>query len=180
MYGGYFSILLKKLNICKNLSGVSHGVGYGEDRAVIPVGGGVPVAKFYLPNLHKRLIYRRALEAVDILCNKNYSKYFEEICDCEICRKIMVKMKPSEFQLYGITDISLKDQKEYPTAETIKNCIIHYLHSKDKEYNSDVNLKDIKLGLERVYNKLKRYLSPEYLSHCIKWGNILDDPDIYK
>lgn len=45
MYGGYFSILLthKSLNL---LSGVSHGLEYGESRMVYPVGGGIPVSKY--------------------------------------------------------------------------------------------------------------------------------------
>lgn len=54
MYGGYLSILLTHKDICL-LSAVSHGLEYGENRKVYPVGGGVPVSKYYFFPLHQRL-----------------------------------------------------------------------------------------------------------------------------
>ena len=61
---GDFSLLLRKTGVCLNLIGVTHGLGYGEERSVVPVGGGVPTARL-LPPLHKRLIFRNALRSVE-------------------------------------------------------------------------------------------------------------------
>ena len=53
MYGSFFSILLTHKSI-KLLNGVSHGMEYGENREVYPVGGGLPVSKYYYLPLHQR------------------------------------------------------------------------------------------------------------------------------
>ncbi|MBF0520907.1 MAG: hypothetical protein HQK92_14440, partial [Nitrospirae bacterium] len=45
LYGGYFSELL--MGISNALDGVVHGLEYGESREVVPVGGGIPISKYY-------------------------------------------------------------------------------------------------------------------------------------
>jgi len=170
LHGGYFSILLKKLGICENLSGVTHGIGFGEDRSVIPVGGGVPTAKFYLPVLHKRLIFRNALKSVEVLWDKNY---FSDICDCPMCREIIKGKKIEEFEIYGKTNPG-RDGKEYPTKETIHYCIMHYMYNKDYEFSNDINFQDISYELKRVYSMLKGHLGSDDIAHCKKWINILE------
>ena len=59
MYGGYFSILLTHKSVGL-LSGVSHGLEYGESRMVYPVGGGIPVSKYYFFPIHQRLDFTKA------------------------------------------------------------------------------------------------------------------------
>lgn len=54
-YGGYDAILLCHKDISYRMYGVAQSVGYGENRAVTPVGGGLPVNKYYFYPLHDRL-----------------------------------------------------------------------------------------------------------------------------
>ncbi len=49
LFGDYFSILAMKVG----LSGVGHGVGYGESREAFARGGGLPAERYYLPTLHR-------------------------------------------------------------------------------------------------------------------------------
>ena len=54
-YGGYDSIILCNEDLPYRMYGVAQSVGYGETRPVTPVGGGLPVNKYYFPPLHARL-----------------------------------------------------------------------------------------------------------------------------
>jgi len=173
LFGGYFSIVLKKLKICENLVGVSHGIGFGEERSVVPVGGGLPAAKFYLPRLHKRLIFRESTQTiVPFGGHKDKKSFFKEICDCETCQLIIKNDPINDFENYGITSTSPKDSKEYPTSETRDNCTTHYMYCKIKEYSSSINQQDFEEELKYVYSKLKNIL-PDQISHCLKWINAI-------
>ena len=54
-YGGYESIILCNTNSPARLYGVAQSVGYGEYRAITPVGGGMPVNKYYFLPTHCRM-----------------------------------------------------------------------------------------------------------------------------
>ncbi len=172
LYGGYFSIILNKTGICSNLDGVSHGIGFGEERSVVPVGGGVPAAKFYLRGLHKRLIFRNALQSIKPLDgNKDRNSFLKNICDCDTCQSIIKKSPIDDFKYYGITKPG-KDFREYPTPKTIENCIRHYINCKNKEFTDQVTIDEIEDKLRSMYQRLKGTL-PDEISHCIKWINVL-------
>lgn len=49
LFGDYFSVMAMKVG----LSGVGHGVGYGESRAAFTRGGGMPAERYYVPALHR-------------------------------------------------------------------------------------------------------------------------------
>ena len=61
LHGGYFSVLAAGKLGNGAMSGVCHGPEFGESRAVVPVGGGIPIARYYLRHLHTRVRYRDAL-----------------------------------------------------------------------------------------------------------------------
>lgn len=78
LFGDYFSILAMKVG----LSGVGHGVGYGESREALARVGGLPAERYYLPALHRfyppadaELILQLAAEAADERL----------VCDCRVC-----------------------------------------------------------------------------------------------
>lgn len=164
LYGGYFSFLLIKSNL---LTGVAHGVEYGESRSVVPVGGGIPMAKFYYPALHRRLRY---VDAVSILVVKNIfgkgaTSYYEEVCNCETCQKI-IGNDPNNFARYGDSKavavprgrsvISLN----FPLQETRQKTICHYLALKQSEF---ARLETI--GLEELLEDLSTaYRDPDFES----------------
>lgn len=147
MYGGYFSILLAHKDI-QLLSGVSHGLEYGEYRKVYPVGGGVPVSKYYYFPLHKRLDFTDAfylLKHANIIdVNKqdwgNTTRYIDEICDCKMCKEILHEKMINfiEFESREYYDVKRKTstlRRKKASAETKRNCLYHYLLCKEKEFH---------------------------------------------
>ena len=67
LHGGYFSILAAGTLGDSSFSGVAHGPEFGEHRPVVPVGGGIPIARYYVPKLHERVKYR---DTIRILTEK--------------------------------------------------------------------------------------------------------------
>ena len=146
MYGGYFSILLthKSLSL---LAGVSHGLEYGESRMVYPVGGGIPVSKYYYLPLHKRLDFTKAfylLDYADVIDTKenNWGSsdlYYEQICKCEQCKKVIgkeminfVEFESRDFYEFRRNDRIMRRKKA--SYETKQNCLYHYLLCKKIEF----------------------------------------------
>ena len=146
MYGGYFSVLLTNKRI-QLLNGVSHGLEYGESRKVYPVGGGIPVSKYYFYPLHQRLDFTKAfylLEhtgAIDISLDNwgSPSKYYHEVCRCGQCQKIIKEdmINFVEFESKDYYEIRIKDRvqrRKKASSDTKENCLYHYLLCKKKEF----------------------------------------------
>ena len=146
MYGGYFSILLTHKSVGL-LSGVSHGLEYGESRMVYPVGGGIPVSKYYFFPIHQRLDFTKAyylLEFEKIIDKEkdnwgDAKKYYNKICDCEQCKKVInneminfVEFESKEFYEVHRNGHVLRRKKA--SKETKQNCLYHYLLCKKKEF----------------------------------------------
>lgn len=148
MYGGYFSVLLNHKEISL-LSGVSHGLEYGESRKVYPIGGGIPVSKYYYYPLHQRMDFTKAfylLEHANIvdLHQENWGttdKYYSQICSCGQCKKIMkteminfVEFESKEFYEIKRNEQVLRRKKA--SSDTKQNCLYHYLLCKKIEFSS--------------------------------------------
>jgi len=170
MYGGFFSILLthKTLNL---INGVSHGLEYGESRAVYPVGGGIPVSKYYFMPLHQRTDFTKAfylLEHNNVIDTAkpdwgSVEKYFAEICRCSQCKKIL-KSAMIDFiqfesdQFYTITRKNGNViRRKKASAETKRNCLYHYLLCKKKEFDLVKNERDILNILTCLKNEKAKY-----------------------
>lgn len=181
MYGGYFSILLthkeKKL-----FDGVSHGLEYGESRKVYPVGGGIPVSKYYYYPLHQRTDFTKAfylLEHANIVDLKKVNwgesdNYYLKICKCEQCKKIIGKemINFMEFESREFYEIKRKDQilrRKKASSDTKQNCLYHYLLCKKVEFSS---LSKFTLG--ELLNNL--YQNGELYASCM---SIKEDELIY-
>ncbi len=77
LYGGYFSILMCGIG----LTGLSHGIGYGDSRAWVELPqSGPPAPRFYLPRAHRYVSRELAqrLFSVD-------AKLVE--CGCQVCKR---------------------------------------------------------------------------------------------
>ncbi len=171
LYGGYFSVLLMHQGL---LDGVTHSLEYGEQRSVTPVGGGIPVAKYYLPCLHKRLQFRDALRAIRALGVVNKKAFFKNICGCAQCRKLITSGKAiNDFtENYGRTKF-IKG-RQYPTPETKDNSVRHYMWCKSKEYKPrSINKLVEQLRDTSKNDKLKRAVGLENFAHCEKWVKVL-------
>lgn len=180
LYGGYFSVVLGRYGIVPNLVGVSHGLEYGETRSVVPVGGGLPIAKFYLPSLHLRLPSRDAYRAVreyGALSDKKV--FYKEICDCKECQGI-IKKPDVDFDLYlKSKELTYEinggiQAREFPLPETKGHLINHYMWTKQREYLANTNLAGVIAGLEKADGTLKKALNYyEQVAHCRRWIEII-------
>lgn len=181
LYGSYFSLILINLGL---LQACCHGMEYGESRNVFPVGGGVPISKFYLPIAHKRFHFRNIIQLLlneGWLDNKNI--YFEKVCDCPQCREIIKDDPESDIREFGIINTVTNIRKgkngreysvmmSYPTTEAKEICLRHYLYNKEREYIfiKEHNISEIIEQLKSAKDILEEKLGIEilYLSSWIR------------
>jgi hypothetical protein len=174
LHGSYYSIALSgKKGI---LAGVGHGIEYGESRPVVPVGGGVPLAKFYFPKFHKRIDY--SPDAQNILTEKEWHltprMYFDNVCSCEMCRKIIQEDVEQGFEEYGETKKSEKNSRLYPTPEAMDKSRRHYLNTKINEYHrcTSVSISEIISELQNSHTIAER-ISSHPFTHLQRWADVL-------
>ena len=176
-HGGYLSILLCHPELGGFLDGVAHSVNYGEHRNVVPIGGGLPMARFYLYSLHSRL---RWGDAADIVQPRGWLEsveiYRENICMCHQCQELFDEKGSAEkaFDLYGKSNpvtITRRDgaivRLDYPTKEAKQAATRHYLYNKAKEFD-DVEKKacgDLLQDLDTVYKAISADSGEEVVSH---------------
>jgi len=180
LYGSFFSVALLACKVLPKLVGVAHSLEYGESRPVVPVGGGVPISKFYLPALHSRLPFRFAFRAVKALGGlTSTANFYTKVCACPECKSV-IKAKPEdEFFIYGrTTKKEILRRKilttiEYPTPETKDHCVRHYMWNKHYEYSNPTSCKDLLRALASTHKGLQDYLDFEYVNQCAIWGKII-------
>ena len=148
-YGGYDSIFLCNEEVKPRLYGAAQSVGYGEARTITPVGGGLPVNKYYFRPLHKRL---RFDEALNILIDTGYFDpakgndehaldYYRNICDCEQCHEV-IQNDIDNFNIYNESVPYIVKARfgnitrNRPTQEASLVAAFHFLYSKQKECRS--------------------------------------------
>lgn len=180
LYGGYFSVALMHTRKLPRLVGVTHSLEYGESRSVVPVGGGVPVAKFYLPALHTRLVTRSAVRAIQTLDGfQSRDVYAERICACAECMEIIRDHPEADFAAYGETTKKVVRgrggtvTREYPTTETKEHCVRHYMWAKAREYGETADIATTCAALRDSATRLRRRLGDD-VSHCVVWATVLE------
>ena len=180
LYGSFFSVALMMCGILPKLRGVAHSLEYGESRPVVPVGGGVPVSKFYLPVLHSRLPFRFAFRATKALGGlTNPTNYYSKVCGCRECRAIIKSKPEDEFYDYGRTKKKeilrrkIPTTIEWPTPETKNHCVRHYMWNKHLEYSKPIACKDLLANLSSAFKDLKGHLDLEYVNQCAIWVEII-------
>lgn len=176
VYGGYFSAILTRLGY---LSGFCHGLEYGESRAVVPVGGGLPMAKYYFPPLHRRLRYRDVTSILEAKGWDSANAFHENVCDCETCREVIAGdienfaqfglSKPVTFTRRGQT-VTMN----YPLPETQDICLKHYLRTKRREieFLEKSDGKSIIGQLEKAQSDFECRLGDE-LAFCQTWTTVI-------
>jgi hypothetical protein len=192
MYGGFFSILLSHPSIGL-LNGVSHGMEYGEHREVYPVGGGIPVSKYYYMPLHRRTDFTKAFyllehdKILDISLKDwgSTDKYFSDICRCSQCRKIMGKAMINfiEFESKDYYEVKYPNnniiRRKKASSETKENCLYHYLLCKKVEF-SLTRSKKISDILDALQIEAKKYrgcagLESNELDYINNWCNVISN-----
>jgi hypothetical protein len=183
LHGSYFSILASGDKFGDpSFSGVAHGPEFGESRPVMPVGGGIPIAKYYLKNLHNRIRYT---DALNFLLAKNWLKsskiYYENVCNCDECTMNVIKDNIDNFKLFGVSDSKpVKRGRgyvtlDYPTKETKEHCLRHYLQIKNWEFEfaSTASKNELLQNLEKGKRDFEEIAGLEYVSYLDIWKTVL-------
>lgn len=134
LHGGYYSLLLAH----DGLTGISHGVGYGERKPVAQViGAAAPTVRYYLPAIRRRAgvpdIQRCFPDAPNGVGIKTAADFFEIICDCTICRGV-IGTDVKRFSRFGEMHRANEESKRNTqTATAAKICRFHFLLNRMKE-----------------------------------------------
>lgn len=184
LYGGYFSVASARFGSLQGrLQGVCHGLEYGESKPVVPISGGVPVAKFYLPALHSRLHTRVAIRAIRALKGfVSSAEFFRLVCDCAECRGVIKDNPEMDFGAFTESKASTfwrsgqRVAMEFPTAKASDLCAKHYLWCKHREYTEAKQLDPLCAELESTFNLLREPIGLEYAGHAAIWPMVLRIP----
>jgi len=164
LYGGFFSALLKPFGV----TGLSHGVGYGEQRDVTPVvGGGLPPAKYYLPAIHDEILVIDLVRLV-IDLGLTDAAFRERICHCTICKGLL-----DRGGVDGLLDAYSRSERrqyragfrDFPTPDVYRMTRFHFLENRHMELARLADLPADSFGpevtaLELAYGEYARRLYP--------------------
>ena len=187
-YGGYESIILCNSGSPYRLYGVAQSVGYGEYRPITPVGGGMPVNKYYFFPLHQRM---RFDEALAILTDQGYfsmeksnkehaDDYYNYICDCNQCRTVIGQdidnfIKYNESIPFKITTKNGIISRNRPTPYAELIAAFHFLYCKDNEWRQ-VFTKTYDQLIKELIENYKLYL-PEKAQQIVEWCKVYGRKD---
>lgn len=184
-HGGYFSVLAAGAPGNSALTGVTHAPEFGEYRGVVPVGGGIPIARYYIPDLHARVRYRDTLR---MLVAKGWldsaDAFHANVCDCDEC-KATLDGNPANFVGFG--EANTKSVKRrgglvriaFPTKAARDRCLRHYLQRKNREYkaaesaSSKVLLDNLLAGVE----KYEDVGGLDGVKHLRLWHRVLSETE---
>ena len=171
LYGGYFSALLR----FDGLTGLSHGVGYGERRNVVPVvGGGLPPAKYYLPRIHEKIYLEELLRLASGL---DAQQFLDEICECSICSGLVgVSLE------YLLNEYSRTVRKpfrggyrDYADPIVYRYTRFHFLHNRHLELAAlyGMTLEDAVAQLDKAREDFGARLSTNQVQFLQSWAKAL-------
>jgi hypothetical protein len=130
LHGGYFSLLLAH----DGLTGISHGVGYGEQKPVAQViAAAAPTVRYYLPPICKRVgvpDIQRCFPDVGIATPADF---FAKVCACQICKGV-IGSDLARFASFGeMHRANPAAQRDSQTPAAAKMCRFHFLINRFKE-----------------------------------------------
>lgn len=177
-YGGYDCVMLCNTDVPFRMYGVAHSVGYGETRAITPVGGGLPVNKYYFPPLHNRMPMSRVIE---ILRQNGYfaldkfsasQKFYSSICECKQCKSV-IKNDIDNFNYFNESipfTIKGKITRNRPTTDASLIASMHFMNAKMIEWEM-VESKTLKQLTDELINAYAIY-DPAQKAKIEKWCEI--------
>ena len=130
LHGGFFSMVLSHFG----LSGVSHGIGYGEQKDVVPIiGQSIPTVRYYLPDLYKRVGVPKVERCFHALGINTPADFHEQVCDCVVCKGV-VSQSIASFSAFGEMHYSRPQSKRLAqTPAAAKRCRFHFLLNRIRE-----------------------------------------------
>ena len=173
MHGGFLSLALSKYG----MRGVSHGVGYGEQKDVVPViGQSTPTVRYYLPAMARRLGVPQVERAFDALGIKTPDDFHKKVCGCAVCKGV-VSNSLDEFSAFGDTQFSRPSSKrQAQTPAAAKRCRFHFLLSRIQEREDVRNMTPQQLALRLTETAETWGTQPSLAresNHLEKWVKIL-------
>ncbi|MCK4874064.1 MAG: hypothetical protein KAS72_15180 [Phycisphaerales bacterium] len=181
LHGGFFSIMAGSELGNHAFSGVTHGPEFGEYRSVVPVGGGIPIARYYIPQLHARIRYRdaaRMFKEMEWLTSS--TAFHKNVCDCEMCKGTL-DGDAANFRRFGDSNAKTMRRRhglvriDFPTSDARNRCLRHYLQRKKREYVAASGFDEQQLveSVSRGYHDLKRVAGLEGVKHLDLWLRVL-------
>jgi len=173
LHGGYFS-----LSLCKyGLSGISHGVGYGEQKSIVPVSGAAtPTVRYHLPDFHKRLGVPAIERCFKSLGIKTPDDFYRKICGCVVCKGVVSK-DLAEFSSFGGMAYSTPVSKRLAqTPAAAKRCRFHFLMNRiwERDELKEKNIDGILAELDGVEEKWSGQVSvKDDMTHLSRWRQAL-------
>lgn len=133
LHGGYYSLLLAH----DGLRGISHGVGYGEQKPVAQViGAAAPTVRYYLPPIHKRVGVPEVQRCFQDVGIKTAADFFSKVCNCQICKGV-VGDDLARFAAFGeLHRANTDSKKDTQTPAAAKMCRFHFLINRFRERTS--------------------------------------------
>jgi hypothetical protein len=124
MHGGFFSLALSKFG----MTGAAHGVGYGEQKDVVPViGQSTPTVQYYVRALHAKYSVALITRCFSKLGVKGPADFFSKICDCPICKRIVGDDFNAFAQFGEIHYSTPMSRRAAQTPAAAKRCRYHFL-----------------------------------------------------
>jgi len=179
LYGGFFSLALTADHSDRLLSGVCHGLEYGQERGVVPIGGGIPMAKYYVPRFHKRYNYDEFLDILITMGWHHTAKQFQdEVCSCSECQRTLDGDIQNIGRYNDTFPVTFRRKRQivrlnYPTEETKQRSLRHFMNVRTSEIGqvASSSRSDIAAKLEEDYGKCKS--ASRYISHLRTWAEVL-------
>ncbi|MDR3725269.1 MAG: hypothetical protein P4K83_12400 [Terracidiphilus sp.] len=139
MHGGFYSLALSHYG----MSGIAHGIGYGEQKDVVPIiGQSTPTVQYYVRPLHAKFSVPEITRCFSVLGIKDAADFYEKICDCVICKGV-IKDDLGAFAQFGEIHFSTPTSKRAAqTPAAAKRCRFHFLFNRALERDA-VNQSDI-------------------------------------
>ena len=147
MHGGFFSLILSRLG----MAGIAHGVGYGEQKDVVPViGQSTPTVRYYVRSLHDKSSVVQVTRSFSALGIKDPDEFYSKICDCPICKGIIAKDLNGFAQFGEIHRSTPTAMRMSQTPAAAKRCRFHFLLNrlKERDYIKNRDLPAIVKDLE--------------------------------
>ena len=173
MHGSFFSLALSKFG----MSGIAHGVGYGEQKDVVPIiGQSTPTVQYYVRQLHAKYSVVQITRCFSTLGVKTPADFYKQICDCVMCQGI-VKEDLSGFSQFGDIYKSRPDSKRLSqTPAAAKRCRFHFLLNriKERQFVRNSPLGTIVADAKEASKTWSRSVVAPFAGHLRMWSDVLE------
>jgi hypothetical protein len=172
MHGSYFSLALSKLG----MAGIAHGVGYGEQKDVVPViGQSTPTVQYYVRSLHAKFSVLQITRCFTALGITTPEEFFETICDCVICKNIIGKDLNAFGQFGEIHYSRPQSKRASQTPAAAKRCRFHFLlnRHKERDYVSANTLRAIADNCNAAADQWRKTILAQSIEHLRTWADVL-------